>query len=91
MPEPTDVHVHGAAVPRHSPAVSRGFMAVPGGFTVPDLVDEVGAAEHRGRVRAEEGQQLELLERQLDLVTVGPGEALFRSTIMRCGPRGGGA
>src|SRR5690242_7292497 len=68
-PDPAHVHVHGAAVLRHRPAV-RAEVAVP------DPLDEVGAGEHGGRVRGEEGQQLEFLEGELDLVSVDPDAAL---------------
>ena len=69
VPDPADVHVHGAAVP-------RDVLAVPRDGPVPDPLDQIRAGEHRGRVRAEEGQQLELPEGQLDLASVGPDAAL---------------
>src|SRR5271166_5789000 len=68
-PDPADVHVHGAAVPRDG-------LAVPSGGPAPGSLDQIRAGEHRGRVRAEEGQQLELPEGQLDLAPVGPDAAL---------------
>src|SRR5580700_6953449 len=66
-PEPADMDVDGAAVTPDVPV----FRPVR-----PDVFDEVAAAEHGGRVRAEEGQQLELLEGQHDLGAVDPDPAL---------------
>ena len=68
-PEAAHVHVHGAAVPRHGAAIVTKI-------TMPDLADQIGPGEHRVRMRAEEGQQLELLEGQLDPVPVSPDTAL---------------
>jgi len=53
---------------------------------MPDLADQIGPGEHPGRVRGEEGQQLELLEGQLDLVPVGPDTAL---PVVQALPGGG--
>ena len=50
------MHVDGPAVGREVP--------------LPDLMHQVGAAEHGRRVRREEGEQLELLEGQRDLGAV---------------------
>src|SRR5580704_1023191 len=66
-PQAADMDVDGAAVPPDVPAVRH---------VGPDLLHEVGAAEHGGRVRAEEGQQLELLEGQRDFGAVDPDPAL---------------
>ena len=43
---------------------------------MPDLPDQFGPGEHGGRVRGEEGQQLELLEGEQDLTSVDPDAAL---------------
>src|SRR5271156_5680710 len=66
-PEPADMDVDGAAVTPDVPAVRP---------VRPDVADEGRTAEHRGRVRAEEGQPLELLEGQHDLGAVDPDPAL---------------
>jgi hypothetical protein len=68
-PEPADMDVDGAAVDTDVPAVRRGLGP-------PDAADQVGAAEHGARVRAEEGQQFELLKGQRELRAAGPGPAL---------------
>jgi hypothetical protein len=68
-PDPADVHVHGAAVLRHRPAVLAGGA-------VPDSLDQFGPGEHSGRVGGEERQQLEFLEGELDLAPVDPDTAL---------------
>ena len=65
-PEPADVDVNGAAVTPDVPSVRTVW---------PDVRHEVGATEYRSRVRAEEGQQLELLEGQRDLAVAGPDPA----------------
>ena len=52
------MHVNGPAVGRE--------------VALPDLTDQVGPAEHRRRVRSEEGEQLEFLESQRDLRAVHP-------------------
>jgi hypothetical protein len=57
------VHVHGPAV--------------GGEVAVPDLPDQVGPAEHRRRVRGEEGEQLELLVGERDLGAVDPDPPLI--------------
>jgi hypothetical protein len=62
VPEPADVHINGPAVGRE--------------VALPDLPDQVGAAEHRRRVRGEEGEQLEFLESQRDLGAVHPDPPL---------------
>jgi hypothetical protein len=54
----------------NGPAVRR---EVP----LPDLLHEVSPAEHLRRVRAQEGQQLELLVGQRDLVAVRPHSPLL--------------
>jgi hypothetical protein len=66
-PETADVDVDRAAVTPDVPVVRP---------VRPDVLHEVGAAEHGGRVRGEEGQQLELLEGQRDLGAVDPRPAL---------------
>src|ERR1700722_13913346 len=48
VPEPADVHVD--------------RPAVGGELPLPDLADQVGAAEHGRRVRGEEGEELEPVE-----------------------------
>ena len=50
--------------------------AVAGEAALPDVPDEVRAAEYPGRVRGEEGQEFELLEGQRDLAAAGPDPAL---------------
>src|SRR5580704_4440639 len=68
-PQPADVNVdRTAAGPCVRPA--RRFRWLP------HALDAIRAAEHHGRMRAEEGQQLELLEGQRDLAVVGPDPAL---------------
>ncbi|MBV9381908.1 MAG: DUF2254 domain-containing protein [Streptosporangiaceae bacterium] len=62
VPQPADVHVDRAA--------ALGEVALP------HLPDEVGPAEHGGRVRGQEGQQLELLVRQRYLPAAGDGPPL---------------
>ena len=63
------MHVHGAAIPRDGLVVARHDP-------VPDPLDQVRTGEDRGRMRPQEGQQLELPEGQLDLAPVGPDAAL---------------
>src|SRR3984957_13964993 len=58
VPKPADVHVD--------------RPAVGGELPLPDLADQVGTAEHAVRVRGEEGEQLELLEGELDIGPVHP-------------------
>ena len=53
-----------------------GQCRAAGAIATPDVLDEIRAAEDRRRVRAEEGQQLELLEGQHDLAAAGPDPAL---------------
>ena len=65
--EPAHVDVDRAAVTPDVPPV-RSIR--------PYVLDQVRPAEHRGRMRAEEGQQLELLESQHDLGAVNPEPAL---------------
>jgi hypothetical protein len=60
--EPADVHVDRAAV--------------GGEVALPDLAHQIGPGEHGRRVRRQEGEQLELLERQRDLGPVHPDAAL---------------
>src|SRR5580658_10973280 len=72
--EPGDVDVHGPAVRADVPAVWSRIVA--GRAARPDPLDELRPAEHRGRMGAEDSQQLVLLERQLDLGAVGPDPAL---------------
>ena len=62
-PQPADMHVDGAAITPDVPSVRTVW---------PDVRHEVGATEYRSRVRAEEGQQLELLEGQSNLRAVDP-------------------
>ena len=63
MPQPADVHVDRAAV--------------GGEVTLPHPLYQVGAAEHRRRVRAKECQQLEFLECERDLRAVHPDPSLL--------------
>ncbi len=51
LPDPADVHVHGPAVPRHGPRVPLRAPASWPEVTAPDLIDQLGAAEYRARMR----------------------------------------
>ena len=51
--------------------------AVGGEVPLPYLAHQVGAGEHGRRVRGEEGEQLEFLEREGDLAAVRPDPSLI--------------
>ncbi len=67
--------------------------AVGGEVPLPDLLDQVGPAEHRRRVRGEEGEQLEFLEGQRDLGAVHQDQPLLvieqQPWTLAGGPAGG--
>ena len=67
-----------AIVLRGSAVVGEAVVgeAVVGEAALPNLRDEVRAAEYPGRMRDEEGQEFELLEGQRDLAAAGPDPAL---------------